>query len=82
MNTVYTIEDIRHQRLAKREEIHKSVAQMKTLCTDLFAPQRSTSKVEGIMQNVNAGIAAWDGIMTGLRLMRRVQSFFRKNKRK
>ena len=82
MNTVYTIEDIRHRRMAKLEEIHKSVEKMKSIGTDLFAPQRSTSKVEGIMQNVNAGIAAWDGIMTGLRLMRRVQSFFRKNKRK
>ena len=68
-------------RIAKRDEIRKSAAKMQSIGSQLFAPQRSTSRAEGIMQSINAGIAAWDGVMTGIRVMRRVQSFFRKKKK-
>ena len=78
---VYTLDSIRQMRRDKREEIRKSAAKMQTLGSQLFAPQRSTSRMEGIMQSVNAGMAAWDGVMTGIRVMRRVQNFFRKKKK-
>ena len=78
---VYTIEQIRQQRMAKKTEIATSVRRMQTFSEQLFAPQRSIGKLDGLMQQVNAGIAAYDGLMTGLRIMRRVQSFFRHRRR-
>ena len=82
MSTIYTIDDIRGLRKAKKQEINKSADKIRSIGAALFAPQKSSSNLEGIMQHVNAGIAAYDGLMTGLKLMRRVQSFFRKNKKK
>ena len=46
----------------------------------LFAPQRSMTRMEGLLQHVNAGIAAYDGVMTGLKVLRRIQAFFRRGR--
>ena len=33
-----------------------------------------------LMNSVNSGIAVFDGVMTGLRIMRRVRGLFRRKK--
>lgn len=77
----YSIEYIRQQRMAKKAEIDQSARRMQVLADQLFAPQKSVGKIDNLLQHVNAGIAAYDGVMTGLKVLRRVQSFFRKKKK-
>ena len=83
MNTqqpYYTIEIIRQQRLNKKEELLQSKERMQQLAHQLFAPQESKNKFEGMMQHINMGIAAYDGVMTGVKILRRIRYFFVGNK--
>ena len=72
----YTLEMIRQQRIDKKKEILQSKEQMLHLAHQLFAPPQSKNKFEGMMQHVNMGIAAYDGLMTGIKVLRRVRAFF------
>lgn len=78
----YTLEMIRQQRIDKKKEILQSKEQMLHLAHQLFAPPQSKNKFEGMMQHVNMGIAAYDGLMTGIKVLRRVRAFFGRGKRK
>lgn len=78
----YTLEMIRQQRIDKKKEILQSKEQMLHLAHQLFAPPQSKNKFEGMMQHVNMGIAAYDGLMTGIKVLRRVRTFFGSGKRK
>ena len=78
----YTIEGIRERRLAKREELKQSKDRMQNLSQQLFAPQQGKNKIDSLMQQVNMGIAAYDGLMTGTKILRRVRGFFGDKKKK
>lgn len=78
----YSIEGIRERRLAKREELKLSKERMQDLTQQLFAPQQGKNKIDSLMQQVNMGIAAYDGLMTGIKVLRRVRSFFGGKKKK
>ena len=80
-NATYTLEDIIARKQAKRKEILQSKENMQTLAQDLFAPNESKNKLDGLMQHVNMGIAAYDGIMTGIKILRRVRGFFDRKRR-
>ena len=80
-NVTYTLEDIISRKQAKRKEILQSKESMQTLAQDLFAPNESKNKLDGLMQHVNMGIAAYDGIMTGIKILHRVRGFFDRKKR-
>lgn len=77
----YSLEHIKKMRLEKRQEIRQSARRMQLISEALFAPQKSATRMEGLLQHVNAGIAAYEGVMTGLKILRRVQGFFRRKKR-
>lgn len=80
-NVTYTLEDIIARKQAKRKEILQSKERLQTLAQDLFAPNESKNKLDGLMQHVNMGIAAYDGIMTGIKILRRVRGFFDRKRR-
>ena len=71
----YTLEMIRQQRIDKKKEILQSKEQMLHLA-------HHKNKFEGMMQHVNMGIAAYDGLMTGIKVLRRIRAFFGSGKRK
>ena len=79
-NSTYTLENIIERKQAKKIEIQKSKEQIQILTQDLFAPRQSKNKIDGFMQHVNMGIAAYDGIMTGMKILRRIRGFFNKNR--
>ncbi len=72
----YNIRTIRRLREEKKKEAEKSKHRMQQLAQDLFAPQDNKGKLSGLMQHINTGIAAYDGIMTGLKILRRVRASF------
>lgn len=78
----YSIDDIRKRRLAKREELKLSKDRMQDLTQQLFAPQQGKNKIDSLMQQVNMGIAAYDGLMTGIKILRRVRGFFAGKKKR
>lgn len=80
-NVTYTLENIIARKQAKRKEILESKECLQALAQDLFAPNESKNKLDGLMQHVNMGIAAYDGIMTGIKILRRVRGFFDRKRR-
>ena len=77
----YSVESIAQRRAEKKEEILLSKARIQNLTQELFAPQKSKNQMDNMMQHINAGIAAYDGLMTGLKILRRVHGFFSRNKK-
>ena len=77
----YSVESIAQRRAEKKEEILRSKARIQNLTQELVAPQKSKNQMDNMMQHINAGIAAYDGLMTGLKILRRVRGFFSRNKK-
>ncbi|WP_300728515.1 hypothetical protein [uncultured Bacteroides sp.] len=72
----YTLETIAQMRLDKKAELQASKEMINELCRELFLPPESNNKIEGLMHHVNAGIAAYEGLMTGLKIFRKIRGFF------
>lgn len=47
---------------------------------ELFAPVEQKGGVEGIMQHINTGIAVYDGVRTGIKIMQRIRGYFLKRR--
>ena len=77
----YSVETISQLRAQKRQELRDSKERIQRLTENLFAPQQSKNKMENIMQHVNAGIAAYDGLRTGIMIYQRIHRFFNRKKR-
>lgn len=77
----YSVETISQLRAQKRQELRDSKERIQRLTENLFAPQQSKNKMENIMQHVNAGIAAYDGLRTGIMIFQRIHRFFNRKKR-
>ncbi len=76
----YTIEEINKLREEKREELRQSKEQLQQLGQQLFAPHESKGKLDSLMRNINMGIAAYDGVMTGVKVLRRIRGYFNDRK--
>lgn len=75
-----TLEEITRQKKAVRLQIREQRDRIQQTATELFSPVKATTKVEMLMNSVNSSIAVFDGVMTGLRIMRRVRGLFRRKK--
>lgn len=76
MDNKYSLEIITARRLEKKEELRKSKENIYNLTHRLFSPPETKSKMDLIMHNFNSGMAAYDGIMTGIKIYRRIRAAF------
>lgn len=73
-----TPESIARQKaeVLKKIQVHK--ASITESAHQLFAPiQPIANKSNGIMKTVNTGIAMFDGLMTGIKIVRSIRNIFR-----
>lgn len=80
-DTIITLEVIAQRKAEKLEEVRKVKEQMNRTARELFAPIAPSNGMDAFMQNVNSGIAIYDGVMTGIKIMKRISSYFQKKKR-
>lgn len=78
---IITLEEIARRKAEKREEALKAKAQITDTLRGLFIPEENKGGIEGIMQHVNTGIAVYDGVMTGIKIMRKIRSFLVKKRK-
>lgn len=78
--SLITLEVIARRKAEKLEEVRKAKKEMVQTLRDLFAPVEQRGGMEGIMQQVSTGIAVYDGVRTGIKIMKRVRGFFRKRR--
>lgn len=78
---VITLEVIAQLKKEKLEELRQSRQNMSETVHELFAPTEQQAGVEGIMHHVHTGMAIYDGVRTGIKIMQRIRGFFRKKKK-
>ncbi len=73
-----TLEDITLRKEALQKEIREEKKLIKESASNLFAPVRPSNKLQMIMHSINSGIVAYDGILLGMKAIKRVRQLFRK----
>ena len=73
-----TLEEISRRKAQLLKEIRQQKELMKATASDLFAPVRPTSKANAIMHSIQSGMAVFDGVMLGMKIIRRIRKAFRR----
>jgi len=75
--TSITLESITQRKKELREELHLQKQVMTDTARDLFAPLApAADKGNAIMRAFNTGMAVFDGVMLGVKMMKRVRKMF------
>lgn len=78
---IQTLDQISERKKNVRKELEdqKSIIQEQT--KELFYPQPKDTGISSFMDSFNKGLALYDGVMTGIKLMRKVRRFLTKKSR-
>lgn len=78
---VYTLEELSLLKAAKLKEIREQKKAMTLTAKNLFAPMApAANKGDAIMRSFNTGMAVFDGIVLGVKVMKNIRRFFHKKK--
>ena len=76
---ILTLEDLQQQKAEALEELRAQQQIMADNARNLFAPiAPAADKGTAIMRAFNTGMAVFDGVMLGVKLMRKVRKIFRR----
>lgn len=76
---ILTLEDLQQQKAEALEELRAQQQIMANTARNLFAPiAPAADKGTAIMRAFNTGMAVFDGVMLGVKLMRKVRKIFRR----
>lgn len=79
----YTLEEIDQLKKNVLAEIEIEKKAMMSTVHQIFAPLAPpASKTDSIMRSFNTGIAVFDGVMLGIKIIKNVRSLFRKPKKR
>lgn len=72
-----TLEDIIQQKLAIKKKIARQKTVLARLGKEVAAPFTPSSKANGMFRAFNTGMAVFEGVAIGIRLMKRFRKLFR-----
>ena len=73
-----TLEEIAERKKKLLNEIHVQKKAMTATTRELFAPLApATNKADAIMRSFNTGMAIFDGVVMGIKIMRKIRAYFR-----
>ena len=76
---ILTLEDLQQLKAEALEELRAQQQIMADTARNLFAPiAPAADKGTAIMRAFNTGMAVFDGVMLGVKLMRKVRKIFRR----
>ena len=76
---ILTLEDLQQQKAEALEELRAQQQIMADTARNLFAPiAPAADKGTAIMRAFNTGMAVFDGVMLGVKLMGKVRKIFRR----
>lgn len=79
--TKVTLEEITLRRKEVLGKIHVQKLAMTTTVREIFAPlPPAATKADSIMRSFNTGMAVFDGVVMGIKMIRKVRAYFRKLK--
>ena len=77
-NKPITLEMIRQQKAEKLTEIRASKQRITESARQLFHPVETTGGANMLVNNFSSGIAIFNGVMTGFKIIKRIRNLFRK----
>lgn len=73
----FTLEEISERKKKVLSEINASKRAMTTTTREIFSPLApATTKADSIMRSFNTGMAIFDGVVMGIKIMRKVRKYF------
>ena len=76
-----TLEEITERKRMLLDEIRAQKTVMTHTAREIIAPLTpAASKTNALMRSFNTGMAVFDGVMLGVKFMRKVRSYFRRIK--
>ena len=73
-----TLEEIAERKKKLLNEIHAQKKAMTATTREIFAPLApATNKADAIMRSFNTGMAIFDGVVMGIKIMKKVRAYFR-----
>ena len=73
-----TLEEIAERKKQLLNEIHVQKKAMTATTREIFAPLApATKKADAIMRSFNTGMAIFDGVVMGIKIMRKIRAYFR-----
>lgn len=76
-----TLKEIAERKKELLNEIHARKRAMTTITREIFAPVApAANKADAIMRSFNTGMAVFDGVVMGIKIMRKVRAYFRRLK--
>lgn len=73
-----TLEDITLRKKELLVEIRTQKYAMTATAREIFAPLvPATNKADALMRSFNTGMAVFDGVMMGVKIMRKVRAYFK-----
>lgn len=72
------LNEVLARRQQTLEQIRGKSARIHRLVDEVFSPPKEGSRYEAMLNNVSRAVAIYDGIMVGLKLMRRFRHIFRR----
>ncbi|MGL5273244.1 MAG: hypothetical protein ACRC8J_07150 [Phocaeicola sp.] len=83
MQTIYaSLEDITQRRKELEKEIDLKEECLAELTNQLFTVSPPKSQTEALVQYAQSAVWIFDGVMTGIRIVRRFRNFFGSKKKK
>ena len=75
---ILTLEDLQRQKAEALEELRAQKQVMNDTARNLFAPiAPAANKGTAIMRAFNTGMAVFDGVVMGIKIMRKIRAYFR-----
>ena len=75
---ILTLEDLQRQKAEALEELRAQKQVMNDTARNLFAPiTPAANKGTAIMRAFNTGMAVFDGVVMGIKIMRKIRAYFR-----
>lgn len=74
----FTLEELAERKKKILNEIQAQKKAMTTTTRQIFAPiAPAATKADSIMRSFNTGMAVFDGVVIGIKLIRKVRAYFR-----
>ena len=76
--TVITLDMICQQKAEKLAEIRTSKQRIANHAREIFHPSETMNGANTLMNNFHSGMAIFNGVMTGFKIIKKVRNLFRR----
>ena len=73
-----TLEEITQRKKKLLNEIQAQKRAMTATTREIFSPAPTANKADSLMRSFNTGMAIFDGVVLGIKIMKKMRTYFRR----